>query len=268
MRPIDSKRHNIRIIQQLEDLIPPLKKEEFEQLEMNILKHGCREELLVWPKENGELILVDGHNRLRICTKHKITFKVKEVPFSSLEEAKDFMIVNQLGRRNLSPQQASYLRGLRFSREKNEKGKHDRALSSKEEAGKTAAKLAKEYQVSQATIERDGTFHEGIQAIGKKNPELRKAILKGNITLKKGMIRQAGKIGDIPKVNSHEELILILSKKGQAETKISQEEKMRNREEARHKLLELCVAMEGTTFVSKVMAKNILRAAQELYDSC
>jgi ParB-like chromosome segregation protein Spo0J len=260
------KKHDIRILQELEDLIPPLKKDEFKQLEENILEYGCREELLVWPSENGELLLVDGHNRLKICTKHKLNFRMKEISFPSLEEAKDFMIINQLGRRNLSPQQASYLRGLRFSREKNEKGKHSRDDGG--QAGKTAAKLAKEYQVSQATIERDGTFLEGIQAIGKNNPELKKAILKGEIRLKKGMIRKAGKISNIPRLSGRDELVDLLSDTQQnSKHNTNREDQLRAREEAKHKLLELCIAMEGTTFVSKVMAKNILHAAQELHDS-
>lgn len=51
---------------ELSALIPPLHPKEFEQLRENILRDGCREPLSVW-KNNGKLILLDGHNRLRIC---------------------------------------------------------------------------------------------------------------------------------------------------------------------------------------------------------
>lgn len=271
MKVSNKKRHDIRIIQELEDLIPPLKQEEFEQLEANILEYGCREELIVWPEEQNRLLLVDGHNRLKICTKHKLDFKIKEMYFPSLDAAKDFMIINQLGRRNLSPQQASYLRGLRFSREKLQKGRYERHGSQQEnDSGKTAARLASEYQVSQATIERDGTFHEGIEAIGKANPLLKKDILKGKIRLKKGMIRKASRLKQIPQVENVEELIGLLEgkpKEAVQAIKPGKEEMAVRREEAKHNLLELCIAMESTTFISKVMAKNILQAAEDLYKS-
>ncbi|RKX21924.1 MAG: hypothetical protein DRP45_11815, partial [Candidatus Zixiibacteriota bacterium] len=50
-------------------LIWELPRERFARLEKNILADGCREALVVW---KGKNILVDGHNRLKICKKHDI----------------------------------------------------------------------------------------------------------------------------------------------------------------------------------------------------
>jgi ParB-like chromosome segregation protein Spo0J len=68
--------------------------------------------------EEAAYVLVDGHNRYNICSELGINFNVQLVPFDSIKEAKEYMIDLQLGRRNLNPQQASYLRGLRYQTEK------------------------------------------------------------------------------------------------------------------------------------------------------
>lgn len=78
-------------------LIPPLAIEEFNQLEKNIIADGCRDPLLTW---NG--ILIDGHNRYEICTKHGLEFIVVEKDFVDSSAAKLWMIDNQNGRRNLT----------------------------------------------------------------------------------------------------------------------------------------------------------------------
>ena len=78
-------------------LIPPLAIEEFNQLEKNIIADGCRDPLLTW---NG--ILIDGHNRYEICTKHNLKFSVVEKEFVDSSAAKLWMIDNQNGRRNLT----------------------------------------------------------------------------------------------------------------------------------------------------------------------
>ena len=45
--------------------------------------------------------VLDGHNRYEICQKHHIGFKTLEKEFDNEEEAKIWIIHNQLGRRNL-----------------------------------------------------------------------------------------------------------------------------------------------------------------------
>lgn len=79
-------------------LIPPLTKEEFAQLEENCVSEGIRDALITW---NGTLI--DGHNRLKIATEHDLPFEEKEMHFKDKDEAKLWIIDNQLGKRNLIP---------------------------------------------------------------------------------------------------------------------------------------------------------------------
>jgi ParB family chromosome partitioning protein len=77
-------------------LIPPLAPEELAQLEANILADGCRDPLVTW-----QSILIDGHNRFAICSKHGLTFQTVEREFADRQDAELWMIGNQMGRRNL-----------------------------------------------------------------------------------------------------------------------------------------------------------------------
>jgi hypothetical protein len=79
-------------------LIPPLTKEEFALLEEKCVSEGIRDALITW---NGTLI--DGHNRLKIATEHDLPFEEKEMDFKDKDEAKLWIIDNQLGKRNLIP---------------------------------------------------------------------------------------------------------------------------------------------------------------------
>jgi hypothetical protein len=139
----DSIRQNIVILDELKNLIPALAQEELEQLENNIVQHGCQTPLQLWqtPKQNVGVVsensddiayvLIDGHNRLTICKKNSLPFEVYMLSFASLKEAKDYMINLQLGRRNLSLSQISYFRGLRYNNEKSEKSENLKQISPK-----------------------------------------------------------------------------------------------------------------------------------------
>ena len=95
--------------------IPPLREEEMKQLEENILADGVViNPLIVW---NG--VIVDGHNRYHILQKHpEIQFTTSEKQFPDRYAAISWICKNQLGRRNLTPQQFKYLIGQQYDAEK------------------------------------------------------------------------------------------------------------------------------------------------------
>lgn len=91
----------ITIDKEFESLIPPLSPEEYAQLEENCVKDGIRDPLVVWESPDGD-ILVDGHNRWKISAKHAgIRFNVVKMHFENRDTAKEWILKNQLGRRNL-----------------------------------------------------------------------------------------------------------------------------------------------------------------------
>ena len=82
-------------------LMPPLTEEEYQQLEQNILaKRKCHDTIVLWDNT-----IIDGFNRFCICVEHGIEFEVKEMNFASRDDAKIWIIENQLGRRNLNAAQ-------------------------------------------------------------------------------------------------------------------------------------------------------------------
>jgi len=227
----------ILILPELEELIPPLLTDELQQLEQNIIREGCREALLVWqtteetiyPEKkdtNTVYVLIDGHNRYSICTKHGIDFKIHLVDFKNLYDARQYMVDNQLGRRNLTPEQVSYLRGMKYLTEKKEKGKYERldhkgqnvlygsetseinpTTEGNEHKGQTilygtemvstSEKLGKRFNVSEKTIKRDAEFASGLE---KLDSALKLEILSGQIKVNKTLIQQVGKtdVTDLP----------------------------------------------------------------------
>ncbi len=97
----------ILVDEELQNLIPALTQEEFAQLKENILSEGVRDPLVCW--RNDALILLDGHNRYRICKENDIHYNIIEREFKNREEAKVWIIQNQFGRRNLNNYQRSVL---------------------------------------------------------------------------------------------------------------------------------------------------------------
>jgi len=169
----------IKVNDRLKQFIPPLMDEEFRLLEASILESGCRDPIVIW---NGTII--DGHNRYAICKKHGVEFATVEMEFDDTEAAMDWMDSNQLGRRNLTPDQRSLLRGRRYNRTKKTqveagsmKGKASAKVS--EAPVNTAATLAKQHGVSERTIIRDGKKAEAIEQLRKTKPEAAKAVVDG-----------------------------------------------------------------------------------------
>ena len=103
---------NLKIDPEFQSQIPPLTDDEFKQLEENILKEGkLISPLIVWNNT-----LVDGHNRYAILQKHpEIYFSTMPLRFENREEAIAWICRNQLGRRNLTPEQKKFLIGKQYS---------------------------------------------------------------------------------------------------------------------------------------------------------
>lgn len=95
----------IVVTPELQAYIDPLTPDEYAALERSILAEGCRDALVLW----GD-ILVDGHNRYSICTKHGLPFQtVQNTRFQSMEDVHLWMIDQHLGRRSVSDFQRGVL---------------------------------------------------------------------------------------------------------------------------------------------------------------
>ena len=152
-------------------LIPPLSKEEYNLLRKSILKDGCRDAIVVWTQtlstgEQGSTIILDGHNRYEICKKHNITkgsnlATVMDFVLKNEEEVKDWIICNQLARRNLPTHERVRLALLlkpaieEKAKEKEiEGGKKKGLMNSSKAPVHTRKKVAKTAGVSEDTVRK------------------------------------------------------------------------------------------------------------------
>ena len=177
---------HLNIDPEFASIIPPLREEEQKQLEENILADGVViNPLIVW---NG--IIVDGHNRYRILQQHpEIQFTIYEKEFTDRYAVIAWICKNQLGRRNLTPQQFKYLMGQQYGAEKASHGgdrKSDQQKSSGQndhliEKEKTRQRIANENHVSESFVRRSEYFAQGVDAAEEAVPGIKQEILTGSI---------------------------------------------------------------------------------------
>ncbi len=172
------------------DKIPPLTEDEFTLLEENILSDGAVfSPLIVW---DGTIL--DGHNRYEIIQKHpELTYAVHKLSFANRYEALSWICKNQLGRRNLTPQQKKYLIGQRYEAEKQADAFHGNQHTASDESGAdkkcphqnsrhvTQSRIAKETNTSASYVREAGTFAKGVDAAEEALPGIKQEILTGTI---------------------------------------------------------------------------------------
>ena len=148
---------------EFQSLIPPLSQGEKTALQASILEVGCRNPLVVWAEKK---LLIDGHNRYSICTAHSIPYQIVEMSFDSRNEVKVWMIGNQLGRCNLTPESVSYLRGTWYELTKQSHGgKRSASCQNDSLTDKTARELGERFKASPRTIYRDAKFTQAVDAL-------------------------------------------------------------------------------------------------------
>lgn len=191
---------NITIKEELKSLIPPLAPDEYAKLEQSILSEGCRDALIIWKDENKQYILVDGHNRHQICTKHDLDFKVQLMDFDGIEQVSDWMVDNQLGKRNVTEETKSYLRGIQYNREKRKIGENQyttqNRLGQSVPSLSTAERLAQQHKVSEKTIKRDENYAMAIDKIAVDDKGLKWDILNRRLPLTKTAVTELAKEED------------------------------------------------------------------------
>ena len=181
---------NLKIDPEFQSQIPPLTDDEFKQLEENILKEGkLLSPLIVWNNT-----LVDGHNRYAILQKHpEIYFSTMPLRFENREEAVAWICRNQLGRRNLSPEQKRYLLGKQYEAEKKAAkifrgnqytlakksgGDHD---DNHHSGKKTCDRIAEENGVSRASVLRASHYTRGIDIADNLSPGIKQKVFSGEV---------------------------------------------------------------------------------------
>ena len=146
--------------------------------------------------------LVDGHNRYAILQKHpEIYFSTMPLPFESREEVLAWICKNQLGRRNLTPEQKYYLMGKQYEAEKAAHGGDRKSSDAKSsslnanliDSTKTCDRIAAENGVSKDTVIRASKYMRGVEIAEELMPGLKQSILSGQTKVSKADIHRLAK---------------------------------------------------------------------------
>ena len=85
------------VLPEMAELLPPLTGEQLAALEADILKNGCYSPVIV----NEDMVIIDGHNRQRLCEQHGLPYQMAVFSFETMLEAKQWALDTQKGRRNM-----------------------------------------------------------------------------------------------------------------------------------------------------------------------
>jgi len=198
----------IIIDEEFKRLLPALDEQTYAWLENNILDYGCREPIVLW---NG--IIIDGHNRYDILTKHGLPVNIVRMEFDSRDEVIIWIISTQISRRNLNAMELSNLRGLHYNTEKRVVGNPDWKIHQQDELAQnepivkpqsTASRLSEKYNISRATIKRDSQIANALDAINEISPEIKADILSGKTRISRNQLQElsSGTTDDVAAVVS------------------------------------------------------------------
>lgn len=183
----------LKIEPEFEGKIPPLTEAEFQQLRENILEAGeVYEPIRVW---NGTV--VDGHNRLKVIRENpEVRWSARDMEFADKWAAFDWMYRNQLGRRNLTDEQRTYMIGKMYEARKNSHGNHaergedGKYLSAQnghlgERRVRQDEVIGRELGIGHNTVRRAEKFAKGVDALKQVSPEAAEKVLSGKAKVKK-----------------------------------------------------------------------------------
>ena len=209
------KSKDFEVLEDFCELLGPIGSTAYFELDADLKAgHGPRDPLIVgtWKEEDKTRhVLLDGHNRLRICIERGLMFGTTTIEFGSALDAKIWAIKNQVGRRNLTTGQQAYLaadlKGFYA-----EKGKINKRLAGKKTQEKRRTEADPEVLMNSSKAEEDDGFEavnarrEAARVIGvseasvaqaefvreKGTLEDQKAVVEGKLSLNKAFQRAKG----------------------------------------------------------------------------
>ena len=175
----------LRIDETIRRVLMPLRDDERALLEQSVLVEGIRDPLVVW-RRGGELILLDGHHRYELATQHGLDFSVVEMEFDDESHAVQWVLCNQLARRNLSDEQRTLLIGRLYNQVKQKTlqrfSGHGEKFSPWSGSHATSRYVASLHGVSYRTVQNAAEFAKAVDALAEIEPEAAARVLAGELS--------------------------------------------------------------------------------------
>lgn len=267
---------------------PPLTEDELSQLEENILEEG----LVLMPLIVWNNTIVDGHNRYRIAQEHPgIEFRIHEKQFNNKYEALSWICKNQLGRRNLTPQQKKYLIGQRYAAEKQAHGASDGFRGNQhadllrgqndllaeaepfDKSNKTRKIIAAETGTSESYVKRADQYAKGVDAAEEVLPGIKNDLLLGKYKPKETDVAAVARASPEERREKAEQLRVIPEKKPKSDNNHSQQSSPKRRRQDYAEIDQIYDelkapkrANEDSAIVSlRYVARNMIESCDSLF---
>ncbi|MCL2370090.1 MAG: hypothetical protein FWC80_02540 [Firmicutes bacterium] len=210
----------LKINKRFEELITPLGAEEYTELYQSIKADGCRDAIIIW-----DGIIVDGHNRHKICRELDIPFNTLEKEFEDEDSVLEWIMRNQLARRNLTDVErgrlALRLKDMIATRARENQGKRVDLLANLPKGYNpidTRKELAEIAGIGERTLAK-------IKKVDNEAPEAIREAMGKTISIDKAS-RLNNILREIPEDEWDEEDILILAELREKEKRIYYEERI------------------------------------------
>lgn len=162
-------------------LVPPLSKWDYEILKQSIKEHGQDNPIVI----NEKGVILDGHNRFRICQELGIQPRTEVRSFKNKSEEKDFVVRTNLDRRQMSEFEKAEI-GYRYYEPLEKQRAKNRIKTGKVvkgERGKTNEIVASRVGLSSTTYMRARTIIE------RGSEELQSAVREKELSISEGYKR-------------------------------------------------------------------------------
>ena len=173
-------------------------------MKSSIEKYGVMDSVKVWA---GKRVIVDGHNRVRICAELGVPYPVEEIEFADAEAAKKWMKDHQLGRRNLT----AFARcemvidlepELREQSEKNH-GKRSDLDNFALNLGRSSRENRTSHRLADLAGISHGTFDKAKWLLESTDARTKESLRAGTISIHKGWKATKWFLNDIDDITKH-----------------------------------------------------------------
>ncbi|BDD01960.1 ParB/RepB/Spo0J family partition protein [Persicobacter psychrovividus] len=181
-----SNPNTIETIASIEKYIAPLSDNEFDLLLESVRANGVYDPLKVWSFDDKQ-ILIDGHHRRKAAIEAgtKLVPVVEIQGLDNIDDVQEWMLKNQLGRRNINIVFASFLRGRRYAEEL------------KKETQEAAKVISAMFSVTDRTLRNDKMLYVAIDFLSKKDAAYMHILLHPETVDKAELDERSQKIADM-----------------------------------------------------------------------